>query len=58
LFMELFLAKATTGLVGILTHKIGAKSEDPESRKPYEWAKGYIPNARRAIVMLEQTYGV
>jgi len=42
----------------ILTHKIGAKSEDPESRKPYEWAKGYVPNARRASVMLEQTYGV
>jgi hypothetical protein len=42
----------------ILTHKVGAKSEDPESRKPYKWATGYIPNARRATVMLEQTYGV
>jgi len=42
----------------ILTHRIGAKSEDPESRRPYEWAKGYVPNARRASVTLEQTYGV
>jgi len=42
----------------ILTLKIGAKLEDPERRKPYEWAKGYISNARRATVMLEQTYGV
>jgi len=42
----------------ILTHKIGAKSEGPESRKPYKWAKGYFPNARRATVTLEQTYRV
>jgi len=42
----------------ILTHRIGAKSEDPESRRAYEWAKGYVPNARRASVTLEQTYGV
>jgi hypothetical protein len=38
----------------ILTHKIGAKSEGPESRKPYKWAKGYFLNARRATVMLAQ----
>jgi len=37
----------------IWTHKIGARSEDPECRKPYEWAKRCIPNARRATVMLE-----
>jgi hypothetical protein len=42
----------------ILTKRVGANATDPGSRAPYQWAKGFLPNLRRAMIQLEQSYGV
>jgi hypothetical protein len=42
----------------ILQHGIGLKSSEPKSQRPIEWAKGYMPKLRRAMINLTQTYGV
>ncbi len=41
-----------------LMHEIGQKSANLENQIPYKWAKGYMPNLRRDMVQLTETYGV
>jgi hypothetical protein len=42
----------------ISKQRIGKKSSNPENHVPHNWAKGFIPNLRRAMVQVTQTYGV
>jgi hypothetical protein len=42
----------------VLKHGIGKKSSNPVSHVPHNWAKGFIPNLRRAMIQVTKTYGV
>jgi hypothetical protein len=42
----------------ILKNGIGQKTASPESCMMYQWAKGFMPNLRTAILHVDKTYGV
>jgi hypothetical protein len=42
----------------ILKNGIGQKTTNPESCVMYQWAKGFMPNLRAAMLRVEKTYGV